>query len=124
MRMNYDAPKPEIKLLHGNKPALRCVVNQIIYGIEEEGLPYSIEINEELNSVELAYRGAELSHLGVGIGVTEKDVVLHFIKLKENEPLFMIPSFSDEETLRALGSNAARIVKRMPFKTMDNEELS
>ena len=124
MRMNYDAPKPEIKVLHSNRPSLRCVVEQVINGIEEEGLPYSIEINEELNSVELAYRGAELSHLGVGIGVTEKEVVLHFIKLKENEPLFMIPSFSDEETLRALGSNAARIVKRMPFKTMANEELS
>ena len=124
MRMNYDAPKPEIKVLHSNRPSLRCVVEQVINGIEEEGLPYSIEINEELNSVELAYRGAELSHLGVGIGVTEKEVVLHFIKLKENEPLFMIPSFSDEETLRALGSNAARIVKRMPFKTMANEELA
>lgn len=124
MRMNYDAPKPEIKILHGKNPTLLCVVDQVIRGIEEEGLPFAIEINEELNAVELAYRGAELSHLGVGIGITKKEVVLHFIKLKENEPLFKIPSFSDEEALRALGSNAARIVKRMPFKNMDNEELT
>lgn len=124
MRLDYDAPKPEIKVLHGKNETLNCVVAHVLHGIEEEGLPFSIEENEELDSIELAYRGAELSHLGVGIGITEKEVVLHFIKLKEDQPLFRVPSYSDVETLRALGSNAARIVKRMPFKNLDNTELS
>jgi hypothetical protein len=124
MRLDYDAPKPEIKVLHGKNETLNCVVSHVLHGIEEEGLPFSVEENEELDSIELAYRGAELSHLGVGIGITEKEVVLHFIKLKEDQPLFRVPSYSDVETLRALGSNAARIVKRMPFKNLDNTELS
>jgi hypothetical protein len=124
MRLDYDAPKPEIKVLHGKNETLNCVVAYVLHGIEEEGLPFSVEENEELDSIELAYRGAELSHLGVGIGITEKEVVLHFIKLKEDQPLFSVPSYSDVETLRALGSNAARIVKRMPFKNLDNTELS
>lgn len=124
MRMDYDAPKPEIKVLRGTNETLNCVVNHILQGIEEEGLPFSVEENSELDSVELAYRGAELSHLGVGIGISEKEVVLHFIKLKEDQPLFRIPTYSKVEMLRAIGCNAARIVKRMPFKSLDENELS
>ncbi|WKY47045.1 glycerol dehydratase reactivase beta/small subunit family protein [Eubacteriaceae bacterium ES3] len=124
MRLDYDAPKPEIKVLHGKNETLKCIVEHVLHGIEEEGLLFSVENNDEMDSIELAYRGAELSHLGVGIGITEKEVVLHFIKLKEDQPLFRVPSYSDVETLRALGSNAARIVKRMPFKELTNTELS
>lgn len=124
MRMDFDAPKPEIKVLHGKNITYQKVVDEVLHGIEEEGIPFSVEEIEETDPVELAFRGAELSHLGVGIGITEKEVVLHFIKLKEDQPIFRIPAYSDEITLRALGSNAARLVKRMPFKNLDNTELS
>lgn len=124
MRMDFDAPKPEIKVLHGKNITYQRIVDEVLHGIEEEGIPFSIEEMEESNPVELAFRGAELSHLGVGIGITEKEVVLHYIKLKENQPIFRIPAYSDEATLRAIGSNAARLVKRMPFKNLDNTELS
>jgi hypothetical protein len=122
--MDFDAPKPEIKVLHGKNITYQRIVDEVLHGIEEEGIPFSIEEMEESNPVELAFRGAELSHLGVGIGITEKEVVLHYIKLKENQPIFRIPAYSDEATLRAIGSNAARLVKRMPFKNLDNTELS
>ncbi|PKM58705.1 MAG: glycerol dehydratase [Firmicutes bacterium HGW-Firmicutes-4] len=124
MHMNFDAPKPEIKVVHGKNMTYQKVVDEVLHGIEEEGIPFSVEELEESNPVELAFRGAELSHLGVGIGITENEVVLHFIKLKEDHPIFRIPSYSDESTLRAIGSNAARLVKRMPFKNLDNTELS
>lgn len=124
MRMDYDAPKPDIRVVHSKNIACHQVVSEVLHGIEEEGIPFSIEEMEESNSVELAFRGAELSHLGVGIGISEAEVVLHFIKLKEDQPIFRIPSYSDEATLRAIGSNAARLVKRMPFKNLDNTELS
>lgn len=124
MRMDYDSPKPEIKVIHNKETTCQNVINQVLYGIEEEGLPYSVEQSDETNPVELAFRGAELSHLGVGIGITDNEVVLHFIKLKEDQPLFKIPTYSEESTLRAIGSNAARLVKRMPFKNLDNTELS
>ncbi|AWW26488.1 glycerol dehydratase reactivase beta/small subunit family protein [Acetobacterium carbinolicum] len=124
MRMDFDAPKPEIKVVHGKNITYQKVVDEVLHGIEEEGIPFSIEELEETNPVELAFRGAELSHLGVGIGITENEVVLHYIKLKEDHPIFKIPAYSDEATLRAIGSNAARLVKRMPFKNLDNTELS
>ncbi|MGL4607701.1 MAG: glycerol dehydratase reactivase beta/small subunit family protein [Eubacteriaceae bacterium] len=124
MRMDYDAPKPEIKVFCKKGTASDEVITHIINGIEEEGLPYTVDLSEEVDSVELAFRGAEASHLGVGIGVTDKEVVLHFIKLKEDQPLFKIPAHSDEAALRAIGSNAARLIKRMPFKNLDNTELS
>lgn len=124
MRMDYDAPKPDIRVCHGRNSACYQVVSEVLHGIEEEGIPFSIEEMDDSNPVELAFRGAELSHLGVGIGITEDEVVLHFIKLKEDQPIFRIPSYSDEAKLRAIGSNAARLVKRMPFKNLDNTELS
>ena len=124
MRMDFDAPKPEIKVVHSKNINYQKVVDEVLHGIEEEGIPFSVEEMEEADPVELAFRGAELSHLGVGIGITEKEVVLHYIKLKEDQPIFRIPSYSDETTLRAIGSNAARLVKRMPFKNLDNTELS
>ncbi|KAF5077554.1 MAG: glycerol dehydratase [Acetobacterium sp. MES1] len=124
MRMDFDAPKPEIKIVHGKNIMFQKVVDEVLHGIEEEGVPFSIEELEDANPVELAFRGAELSHLGVGIGITENEVVLHFIKLKEDQPIFRIPAYSNEATLRAIGSNAARLVKKMPFKNLDNTELS
>ncbi|MEA4806600.1 glycerol dehydratase reactivase beta/small subunit family protein [Acetobacterium wieringae] len=122
--MDFDAPKPEIKIVHGKNIMFQKVVDEVLHGIEEEGVPFSIEELEDANPVELAFRGAELSHLGVGIGITENEVVLHFIKLKEDQPIFRIPAYSNEATLRAIGSNAARLVKKMPFKNLDNTELS
>ncbi len=124
MRMNFDAPKPEIKIILNSSKVCKKAVEYICQGMEEEGLPFSIEEMEENNPVELAFRGAELSPLGVGIGVTEKQAVLHFIKLKEDQPIFSIPTASDEDTLRGLGSNAARLIKRMPFKDLKNVEQS
>lgn len=124
MRMDFDAPKPEIKIVHGKNIMFQKVVDEVLHGIEEEGVPFSVEELEDANPVELAFRGAELSHLGVGIGITENEVVLHFIKLKEDQPIFRIPAYSNEATLRAIGSNAARLVKKMPFKNLDNTELS
>lgn len=64
MRMDFDAPKPEIKVVHGKNINYQKVVDEVLHGIEEEGVPFSIEELEETNPVELAFRGAELSHLG------------------------------------------------------------
>ncbi len=121
MRMDYDAPKPDIRIFYNDKAKCGYVIANVTNGIEEEGLPYEIEESDELDPVELAYRGAEVSHLGVGMGITDKEVVLHYIKLKEDQPLSRIPSYSSEEILRAMGSNAARLVKRMPFKSLTGE---
>lgn len=120
MNVNFEAPKPEIKVYYNKNSVNKSVVSQVLLGIEEEGLPFSLEEKDQNDGIELAYKAAEVSHLGVGIGIGDC-IVLHYIKLKENAPLFKIPMQSeDENTLRAIGANAARLVKRMPFKDIGN----
>ena len=119
MNVNFEAPKPEIKVFYNKNSVNKSVIQQVLLGIEEEGLPYSLAEKDSNDGLNLAYKAAEASHLGVGIGLGDK-IVLHYIKLKEDEPLFIAPVRDDEEMLRAIGSNAARLVKRMPFKDIEN----
>ncbi|MDD2413791.1 MAG: glycerol dehydratase reactivase beta/small subunit family protein [Eubacteriaceae bacterium] len=120
MNVSFDAPKPEIKIFYGKNSVPKDIVGQVTLGIEEEGLPFSVEEKESSDALHLAYKAAEASHLGVGIGIGE-NVTLHFIKFKEDEPLFSIKSENNEENLRNMGANAARLVKRMPFKDVGEQ---
>lgn len=123
MNPGFEAPKPEIFIYYVKNAVPKDVINEVSLGIEEEGLPFqcfSIEAQEPETATHLGYKAAEKSRLGVGIGIDSKEVVMHFNKLKEDEPLFKIDVGSDEEKLRAIGANAARIVKRMPFKPLNN----
>ena len=119
MNVNFEAPKPEIKVFYNKNSINKSIVTQVLLGIEEEGLPYSLEEKDSNDGVELAYKAAEISHLGVGIGIGDR-LVLHYIKLKENAPLFCVPLQDNENILRAIGANAARLVKRMPFKDIND----
>lgn len=40
MRMDFDAPKPEIKVVHGKNINYQKVVDEVLHGIEEEGVPF------------------------------------------------------------------------------------
>ncbi|MGI6108636.1 MAG: glycerol dehydratase reactivase beta/small subunit family protein [Eubacteriaceae bacterium] len=119
MNVSFESPKPEIKLFYEAGKADPRVIDEILLGIEEEGVPAVTESRDNVeNAVVLAYKAAESSHLGVGIGVADA-VVLHYIKLGEDQPLYRIPLTKNSERLRAIGANAARLVKRMPFKDID-----
>ncbi len=118
MNVSFESPKPEIRILCKNNLVSQKRAKIISLGIEEEGVPYVItESPDAASGMHLAYKAAESSHLGVGIGVAD-NIALHYIKLKEDSPLFNIKSTDNEDTLRALGANAARLVKRMPFKSV------
>lgn len=118
MNANLDAPRPEINVCYNKNEVNKSVITQVLLGIEEEGIPFTLSEANDTDSVSMAYKAAELSHLGVGIGISN-EIVLHFVKLKEGNPLFSIPITATEEDLRTIGSNAARLVKRMPFKYAD-----
>ncbi len=120
MNPGLEAPKPEIVVYSIKGSVPKDVVTEVILGIEEEGLPYKHEDKtEKISAEDLAYRAAEDSHLGVGIGIDSKTIALHFIKLKGGKPLFTVAPSAGEEKLRAIGANAARLIKRMPFKSLD-----
>jgi hypothetical protein len=94
------------------------VLLQVLYGIEEEGIPVELINSKATNPLYESYQGALESPLLVGVGVMNDQVVVHYRNLPENSPVFQVEraSTKDIETLRALGSNAARLVKGIPFK--------
>lgn len=94
----------------------------ILFGIEEEGVPYHTDKRESSSALDLACFASEESQLGVGIGIgKEGDVILHYLKLNRDQPLFKSKISDHKATLRALGANGARLVKGLPFKDLDKE---
>ncbi len=96
--------------------------DQIFWGIEEEGIPFKTTNVEFTDIKEAAYKAASLSPLAVGIACSDQEIVVHSRNLSPNQPLFHI-SLHEHSTqqniqLRHLGSNAARLVKGLPFKTL------
>lgn len=98
------------------------LVDQIGYGIEEEGIPFKIYFKEENSVHNLAYNAAQQSKLGIGIGVdSNKNIVLQMEKLKKRNPIFdkKIENF---DQAKIMGVNAARLEKKIPFKEFDLKE--
>ncbi|MBK5252955.1 MAG: glycerol dehydratase reactivase beta/small subunit family protein [Peptostreptococcaceae bacterium] len=106
--------KPSIKIF-ANSEIRENIYNELLLGVEEEGIPYDLEIKRG-NALDMAFEAADISILDVGIGITNDEIILHFSKLNKEKPLFKIPLDSSVEKIRNIGSNGARLVKKMPFK--------
>lgn len=110
-----EASKPKIIInieIGFDKPE---ILDQICYGVEEEGIPFQIQKVAGSDSVDMGYKASLNSILGVGIGVSSEKIVLHYEKLSPDMPLFEISTKEDICKIRAIGTNGARLVKRMPF---------
>jgi hypothetical protein len=118
MRMQADrgSNKPGIMLyacIHdGYEPKIR----EIQAGLEEEGVPYVVGIREETDATQLAWQGAKDSQLGVGVGLSNSSLCVHYQKLPANQPLFVADACDSRGQWRLFGYNAARLVKGIPFK--------
>ena len=99
------------------------LIDSIAAGIEEEGVPYWREARDQGDAVTLAYTAAQESHLGVGLGL-EADglLVLHYERLQPGHPLYQGRVGNRPLTGRHVGSNAARLVKGIPFKPWVEED--
>lgn len=91
---------------------------QLLYGIEEEDIPFKLTSAKNGDACQLSYEASMQSRLGVGLGISPEAYALHFEKLSREKPLFLLPADSNIEHIRALGANAARLVKRLPFKPL------
>lgn len=117
----------EIKLVFSKDD--EPLAKEIMYGIEEEEVPYNFEyveknaINTE-NIVKIAYEQARKSKLLLGVAICKQKVVSHYSKLEENKPLFELNNLKDAKDMekRIFGSNIARIVKGIPLKSVEIEE--
>lgn len=116
MKNQSAEQKPAVHILH--TPETQQYLKLVQEGIEEEGVPYYTEqVNDE--ALILAGRACQASRLGVGIGIDRTQVILHYIKLEDNTPLFTVGVYAENDIIKAIGSNAARLVKGMPFKSVE-----
>ncbi|SHE55404.1 Dehydratase medium subunit [Caldanaerobius fijiensis DSM 17918] len=94
-RLNY-----EVRLLFVSYN--KSIADNIIAGIEEEGVPWGIADD----------RSELFSKLGIGLVVNNYSVALHIMQ-------WQIPYLSidncNEETARRMGENAARLAKNLPL---------
>ncbi len=110
-------PTPPAILCHVNARVPEPALMSLLLGIEEEGVPVEVHRFDELNPLTLAHEAAVSSRLGIGLGVSLDYVVTTTEKLDEGRPY--IAQFLGEcpEQDRVIGSNAARIVKRIPLRS-------
>lgn len=93
----------------------------LLLGVEEEGVPLELHRHTEANPLKLANRAAISSRLGLGIGVSFGYVVITTEKLPEGRPYIAQFFGRDRHDDRAAGSNAARMVKRIPLRFPGHE---
>ena len=92
------------------------VLAPLLWGLEEEGIPFEVVSGNGLPGVSAARRAAEGSRLGVGVSVSS-EVVIHHRDLPEGAPLFRVAlSGLGAAGLRRMGVNAARLVKGAPLE--------
>ncbi|WP_432403197.1 glycerol dehydratase reactivase beta/small subunit family protein [Wukongibacter sp. M2B1] len=112
--------KPTIKIYYSSDIKELRDFSNLFWGIEEEGIPYEIEMQDGDSAIDLSYKAAQDSRLDVGLGISfEGFVALHYVKLNKDRPLLQINTRLENAKLRLLGSNAARLVKGMPFKDIE-----
>lgn len=113
----YKYDKPSIYIYYSSEIKDISTFNEVLFGIEEEGIPYEVKEQNEADLLELSYKAAQDSRLAVGIGIhSNGKIALTFNKLKKESPLFISSLSSEEKTLRNLGANAGRLVKGIAFK--------
>jgi hypothetical protein len=92
---------------------------EVLYGLEEEEVPFLIRKDtiQSKDMLSAAYRAADRSAFGVGICCTKNGMVIHHRNLKKQKPLFYISrdQFTRKKA-RLLGTNAARLIKGLPFE--------
>lgn len=91
------------------------LLEEITAGIEEEGCLYEIAYNEDKDVFDLGWNAAHNSLLGAGIAVKGYHALFQCVHMKKNTPVFLINT-KEKKEFRLLGSNAARYVKKIPFK--------
>lgn len=96
-------------------------LEEVLYGLEEEEIPFFIRKKniQPQDMVSSAFRAAGRSAFGVGICYAENGVVIHHQNLKKQKPLLYISRDQcTRKKARLLGTNAARLVKGVPFEEM------
>lgn len=111
MKIGDKRPLPAIEIFCLDDESC-SLAESIGFGIEEEGLPHRI-LMQRISPAD-AYELTRKSGLGVVIVVSEGSAAVYTRQLKLPKPLFVLDE-TKEEAAKALGKNAARIIKNKPF---------
>ncbi|NLT16646.1 MAG: glycerol dehydratase [Clostridiales bacterium] len=117
---NARPPAIRIYVAHNTGPEAGYL--DMLYGIEEEGVPFELVPSDLTDIRDLSFEAAVGSSLSVGLGVNVDEVALHYDKLPRDMPLYIIDPEVDRRDMRNMGINAARLVKRMPFNTINRRK--
>ncbi len=90
-------------------------------GAEEEGVPCRQVEGHGDAAVALAYAAAQSSRFGVGVGIGTHEVAIHEVHMPADRPVLRF-TFGGEyrPACRLAGSNAARLVIRLPLRLVDS----
>lgn len=123
--MELDLNVRPVILIYLSKTASVDDIQYVLYGLEEEKIPFSIEQRDFSTATEAAYIAANTSSLNVGIGYVKNEVALHYKNLAPETPYQSIQRVvtCPPLILKRFGGNAARLVKGVPFNSIDPMEV-
>jgi propanediol utilization protein pduH len=113
--MNEEKNPVAINIYYNKNLAIDKRIKTILCGIEEEEIPFILIPDDGDDVKVLGDKAAKSSKLGVGIGISSNRVTLYQEKLSIEKPLFECSLNSSDYTLRAIGTNGARLIKGNPF---------
>ena len=122
MQPPRETDRPVAVWIVGPHPLPEGLLQPILWGLEEEGIPAETQSSAAGTVAEMAKLAADGSPLNVGIAVsgTDRAVALHHRDLAAAQPLFVLRAAELEPALlRRLGANAARLVKGNPLAVED-----
>ncbi|WP_336249360.1 glycerol dehydratase reactivase beta/small subunit family protein [Stomatohabitans albus] len=114
MDRRIPTERPSIALLvqHG---ITEDALNPVLYGAEEEGVPITLGRIDSQDTFAIAHQAATQAQLDIGVGISGHMAIITTRRLPQNRP-YLITGFGvDPEADRAIGANAARLVKRTPL---------
>ena len=112
-----ERPCIHVTLFPGTDPSLYQWVQ---IGAEEEGVPCRLVQEEAPDLIALAYAAAQSSRFNIGVGVADSEVVLHEIHMPPEQPVLVFKFTGQADYFcRLMGSNAARMIVRKPFRFDD-----
>ena len=119
------APKPTIIIYHHPNVSQEAI-QDLLFGIEEEGIPFSLETRgTDEDILRMADEASHASALSVGVGCTADTLVLSYQNLPPHRFIYRLRNYKQaQQAMRALGANAARLVKGNPFKTDPGLEVA
>ena len=111
--MILDTKIPTI-LIHVTPDCPKNISQEIMWGIEEEGIPCELEELRFEDITKEGHSSASLSLLDVGVASDGQHIVAHYSKLPIDNPMFS-QKIINQEQVRTIGKNIARFVKGIPF---------